>query len=105
MVDRILTWGDPYPDELHRSAAAVAERVGNPNTWRFAYQSAGRTSEPWLGPDVRDVLRDMHSDGIRIVAACSVGFVADHLEVLYDLDVEAAALARDLDVRFLEPNL
>jgi ferrochelatase len=100
LPERILTWRDPYPNELSRSAAAVAERVGVAH-WRFAYQSAGRTAAPWLGPDVRDVLRDMHADGARVVAACSVGFVADHLEVLYDLDIEAAALARELSVRFL----
>jgi ferrochelatase len=100
LPERILTWSDPYPDELHRSAAAVAQRAGI-TAWRFAYQSAGRTADPWLGPDVRDVLRQMHADGTRVVAACSVGFVADHLEVLYDLDVETAALARDLGVRFL----
>jgi protoporphyrin/coproporphyrin ferrochelatase len=100
LPERILTWHDPYPDELHRSAAAVAERVGV-RAWRFAYQSAGRTADPWLGPDVRDVMRDMHANGVRTIAACSVGFVADHLEVLYDLDVEAAALARELNVRFL----
>ena len=100
LPERILTWQDTYPEELHRSAAAVAERVGVA-AWRFAYQSAGRTSDPWLGPDVKDVLRDMHESGARTVAACSVGFVADHLEVRYDLDIEAAALARQLNVRFL----
>jgi ferrochelatase len=100
LPDRILTWGDPYPTELRRSAEAIAHLVGVAQ-WRFAYQSAGRTADPWLGPDVRDVLRALHAEGASTVAACSVGFVADHLEVLYDLDVEAAALARDLGVRFV----
>jgi ferrochelatase len=100
LPERILTWRDPYPDELRRSSAAVARRVGVA-AWRFAYQSAGRTADPWLGPDIRDVLRELHADGVRTVAACSVGFVADHLEVLYDLDVEAAALAREMNMRFV----
>ncbi len=94
---------DPYPDELRESAAAVAERVGlSPwPDWALAWQSAGRTPEPWRGPDVLDVVRDLaatgRTDGVLV---CAQGFTADHLEVLYDLDIEAAAVARDAGLAF-----
>lgn len=99
LPERILTWSDPYPEELRRTAAAVAREAGV-SSWHFAYQSAGRTAEPWLGPDVRDVIRALHDAGERRVAVCSVGFIADHLEVLYDLDVEARTLAAELGMTF-----
>jgi ferrochelatase len=97
---RILAWGDPYPAQLAASARAVAVAAGA-SRWSFAFQSASATGEPWLGPDVLDALRDLHAAGVRDVVVCPIGFVADHLEVLYDLDVEAAALARDLGVRLV----
>jgi ferrochelatase len=100
LPEKILTWGDPYPDELRRTAAAVGARAGLAQ-WRFAFQSAGRTPDPWLGPDVRDVIADLRAGGARAVAVCSIGFIADHLEVLYDLDVEARALAAELGMRFV----
>jgi ferrochelatase len=100
LPEKVLEWGDPYPDELRRTAAAVAARVGAA-MWTFAFQSAGRTADAWLGPDVRDAIQDLHDAGHKTVAACSVGFVADHLEVLYDLDVEARALAEGLGMRFV----
>ena len=100
LPEKILTWQDPYPDELRRTSAAVAERVGV-GTWTFAFQSAGRTDDPWLGPDMRDVIKDAHDAGARSVAVCSVGFITDHLEVLYDLDIEARDLAGRLGMRFV----
>jgi ferrochelatase len=100
LPQRILTWDDPYPDELRRTAAAVAARVGA-SRWSFAFQSAGRSTEPWLGPDVQEEIRRLHDAGTRSIAVCSVGFVADHLEVLYDLDIEARALAAGLDMQFV----
>jgi ferrochelatase len=100
LPEKILSWGDSYPDELRRTAAAVAARVGA-TRWRFAFQSAGRTADPWLGPDVRDSITALRAEGARAVAVCSVGFIADHLEVLYDLDIEARALAADLGLRFV----
>jgi ferrochelatase len=90
---RILASGDPYPDQLRATAAAVASRVGLAewSGWGIAWQSAGRTPEPWLGPDVLAVITDLaaaeRSTGVLV---CAAGFVADHLEVLYDLDIEAA---------------
>jgi ferrochelatase len=100
LPERILSWDDPYPDELRRTSSAVAARVGVAR-WEFAYQSAGRTAEPWLGPDVREVVRQLYDAGGRSVASCSVGFVTDHLEVLYDLDVEVKELCATLGMRFV----
>lgn len=100
LPERILTWDDPYPDELRRTAAAAADRAGVRH-WTFAYQSAGRTAEPWLGPDVRDMVRQLYAAGHRSVASCSIGFVTDHLEVLYDLDIEVRDLCAHLGMRFV----
>ena len=102
LPERVLV-GDPYPEQLRASATAVAERVGLPRWagWGLAWQSAGRTPEPWAGPDVLEVIRDLaetgRSDGLLV---CAQGFVSDHLEVVYDLDVEAKALAEDLGLAF-----
>ena len=103
LPQRIIDGGDPYPDELRSTAEAVAERVGltEGDDWQIAWQSAGRTPEPWIGPDILEVIDALGSDddiaGV-IVSAC--GFVADHLEVLYDLDIEAAARAESLGLAF-----
>ena len=67
----------------------------------MAWQSAGRTSEPWLGPDILEVLRTKHASGVTDVVSCPVGFVSDHLEVLFDLDIEARALADSLGLGFV----
>jgi protoporphyrin/coproporphyrin ferrochelatase len=94
---------DPYPDQLHASAAAVAERIGLQPwpDWALAWQSAGRTADPWRGPDILDVLRDLAGTGRADGAlVCAQGFVADHLEVLYDLDIEAAGVATELGLAF-----
>jgi len=96
LPQRILADGDPYPSELRSTAAAVAARVGLQPwvQWSIGWQSAGRTPEPWIGPDVLQVIDDLgaaeHADGLLV---CPCGFVADHLEVLYDLDIEARARA------------
>ena len=96
---RILETGDPYPDQLRESAEAIAKRAGiEDERWSLAWQSAGRTPEPWLGPTVLEVLPDLTSRGFTDVVICPQGFVADHLEVLYDLDIEAKALATDLGI-------
>lgn len=90
---RVLETDDPYVDELTRSATAIAQASGVPN-WALAWQSAGRTPEPWLGPDIGDVLRAL-AGSVDEVLVCPQGFTADHLEVLYDLDIEATLIARD----------
>jgi ferrochelatase len=105
---RILAAGDPYPDELRASAEAVSREVGlPPERVRTAWMSAGRTAEPWLGPDITEVVEDIAAGGVPAVVACPVGFVSDHLEVLYDVDIELAELARRarvLLVRTRSPN-
>jgi ferrochelatase len=97
---RIVDWQDPYPAQLVETSTAVADAAGI-SRWSFAFQSASATGEPWLGPDVLDALRDLQSKHIRDVVVCPVGFVADHLEVLYDLDVEARGLAGSLGMRLV----
>jgi ferrochelatase len=83
----------PYPTQLEESARLVATAAGL-DRWLVAWQSAGRTPEPWLGPDIRDTVRHLAEEGgADGVVVCPIGFVADHLEVLYDLDVELAAVA------------
>jgi ferrochelatase len=99
LPERILGTGDPYPDELRATAEAVAGAAGL-ERWSIAWQSAGLTREPWIGPDVLEVLPRLAERGATGVVVCPAGFVADHLEVLYDLDVEAAATARALGLPF-----
>jgi len=96
---RIIDDGDPYPEQLQQTAAAVAERLGLA-TWSVGWQSAGRTPEPWLGPDVSEIIRDRASAHRPGLVVCPCGFVADHLEVAYDLDIEAAAIARSVELPF-----
>lgn len=92
---RILAEGDPYRDQLLESCRLVAAAVDLP-AWEFAFQSASHTGEPWLGPDL---LEAIEVSGARDVLVCPIGFVADHLEILYDLDVEAQAFAREKGIR------
>lgn len=94
---------DPYPTELRQSAELVVEKSGlSPDTeWRLCWQSAARTSEPWRGPDVLEVIRDLGAAGTHEgVVVCAQGFSADHLEVLYDLDIEAQAAASEVGLAF-----
>jgi protoporphyrin/coproporphyrin ferrochelatase len=93
LPERIREAGDTYPEQLAESAGLVAAAAGL-DDWLVAWQSAGRTPEPWLGPDVRDVVRGLAAGNeTDAVVVCPIGFVADHLEVLYDLDVELAGVA------------
>jgi ferrochelatase len=96
---RILETGDPYPDQLRETATAVAERVGLAR-WSVAWQSAGRTPEPWIGPDVLSHMTALSEAGAEGVVVCPAGFVSDHLEILYDLDVEARQAAGELGLAF-----
>lgn len=96
---RILDDGDPYPTELRETAEAVAARVGL-ERWSVAWQSAGRTAEPWIGPDVLEVIDELADAGTPAVVVCSAGFVTDHLEVLYDLDIEARGRAEERGIAF-----
>ncbi len=93
---------DPaYLDQIHATVRAVADAAGlEPEQWRFAFQSAGHTPEEWLKPDLLDVLPDLAAEGCSDVVVVPVQFVADHLEVLYDIDVAAAEQARDAGLAF-----
>ena len=92
---RILDEGDPYRDQLLETSRLMAERAGL-ESWSFAFQSESRTGEPWLGPDILDELDALHARGVERVLVCPVGFVSDHLEILWDLDVEARERAAEL---------
>jgi protoporphyrin/coproporphyrin ferrochelatase len=95
---RILAEGDPYRDQLLASAGLVAERADVAD-WSFSFQSESATGEPWLGPDILDHLDDLHARGVRAVLLCPIGFVADHLEIRWDLDTEAKERAAQLGLR------
>ncbi len=96
---RILDEGDPYQEQLLETAALVAEAAGVTD-WSWSYQSESPTGEPWLGPDILDHLDDLHGRGVEDVLVCPVGFVADHLEIRWDLDTEAKERAAELGLRF-----
>jgi ferrochelatase len=95
LPERILADGDPYREQLLETSRLVAERAGL-EQWSFAFQSASATGEPWLGPDVLEELRRLSGEGVRKVLVAPVGFVSDHLEILWDLDVEAREKADEL---------
>jgi ferrochelatase len=95
---RILETGDPYQEQLHETARLVAEEAGLAD-WSFSYQSASPTGEPWLGPDILDHLASLRSLGVENVLICPVGFVSDHLEIRWDIDVEAQEQAAQLGMR------
>lgn len=95
---RIREWNDPYETQLLESCRAVTELTGHEN-WTFAWQSEGETGEPWLGPDIVDVLEDLHRQGVRDVLSVPIGFVSDHLEIQYDIDYEAARKSRELGIQ------
>jgi ferrochelatase len=99
LPERILTMNDPYPTQLASSCRSVADLLGRKN-WSFAYQSAGQTKDKWLGPGLIEYLRDRqatnHPPGVLVAP---IGFVADHLEILYDIDMEAQEFARSIDLK------
>ena len=93
-----------YVDQLRHTAELVSPRAGIEN-FRIAWQSAGRTSDPWWGPPVEDVIRELAAEGHRSAVVCSAGFVADHLEILYDLDIEAAEVAGEAGIRLVRTEM
>jgi protoporphyrin/coproporphyrin ferrochelatase len=92
---RILELGDPYRDQLLETAQLVGERASL-DSWSFAFQSASPTGEPWLGPDILEELDNLQAKGVERVLVCPIGFVSDHLEILWDIDVEARERAAEL---------
>lgn len=97
LPERIRELGDPYEQQLLETSKAVAEAAGVGN-WQFTWQSAGRTREPWLGPDIMETLDSLANEGVKAVLSAPIGFVSDHLEVLYDIDIEAKAEAEKLGI-------
>jgi len=98
LPEHILASADPYPQELQGSAEEVARRARLAD-WRLAYQSAGATPEPWLGPDAGEVITELARAGHEAVLLVPIGFVCDHVEILYDIDVEYQALAKRLGIQ------
>jgi ferrochelatase len=96
---RIIEAGDGYDRRLAETGALVAARAGVEH-WRVCWQSAGRTPEPWIGPDVLEVLRGLPAEGVEAAVVCPAGFTSDHLEVSYDLDIEARAVAEEVGLAF-----
>ena len=100
LPERILESGDTYRDKLRETSDLVADAAGVGNHWSFAFQSESPTGEPWLGPDILDHLATLQAQGVSSVLVCPVGFVSEHLEIRWDLDVEAARRADALGLRF-----
>ena len=107
LPERVLE-GDPYPDQLRASAEAIAGRadLGRWATWSIGWQSAGRTPEPWRGPDILDIIAELGATGsAEGVLVVPQGFTSDHLEVIYDLDIEAAAAAAEVGLAFARTDV
>ncbi len=101
---RILSQGDPYDSQLRETALLVAKEAGlDDGQWSWSYQSAGRSPEPWLGPQLEDYIAELAEQGIRNVVSVPVGFVSDHVEILYDIDIEAQAVAKEYGIRLERP--
>jgi len=95
---RLIELGDPYDNELKDNARIVADRLGDVD-WMFSYQSAAETGEPWLGPQIEDVIVDLVKAGYKYALVAPIGFVCDHVEILYDIDIEAKAIADERGLR------
>jgi len=95
---KVLEMNDPYADQLLATSAAIAKAAGVEN-WQFTWQSAGQTGQPWLGPDILETLGRLSDEGVKAVLVAPVGFVSDHLEVLFDIDIEAKKFAEERGIR------
>lgn len=101
---RIIQMGDPYADQLHETSRLVADKAGLGETqWSWSYQSAGRSPEPWLDPQLPEHLKALAGKGIHDVVSVPVGFVSDHVEILFDIDIQAQQVARQLGIRLERP--
>jgi ferrochelatase len=99
LPERIRATGDPYEEQLLETARLVAAAAGLGHRWSFSFQSESPTGEPWLGPDLLDHLAVLRTGGVEHVLVCPVGFVSDHLEIRWDIDVEAQETAAELGLR------
>jgi protoporphyrin/coproporphyrin ferrochelatase len=95
---RILEWSDPYPNELDETVEAIGSRLGN-QPYEFAYQSAAMTLDPWLGPDAGETIARLHAEGKRHVLIAPIGFVCEHVEILYDIDIDFKQQANALGMQ------
>ncbi len=98
LPERILEWDDPYPTQLRETVEALVARLPG-RRWEWAYQSAALTPDPWLGPDVSEVLDQLAAEGVRHVLSCPIGFICEHVEILYDIDIEYQEQAQRLGVQ------
>jgi protoporphyrin/coproporphyrin ferrochelatase len=104
LPERILKMGDPYDQQLRETARLVAERAGlRADQWSWSYQSAGRSPEPWLGPQIEEHIPELVEQGVKNIVSIPVGFVSDHVEILYDIDIKAQGVARELGARLERP--
>lgn len=105
LPEKILAGGDPYPDQLKETARLIAEKAGIEN-YEIGWQSEGNTPDPWIGPDVQDLTRDLHEKyAYKAYMYCPVGFVADHLEVLYDNDYECKVVTDEVGAGYYRPPM
>jgi ferrochelatase len=95
LPERIRTWDDPYEAQLQETVKLLRERLPD-QPWEWAYQSAAMTADPWLGPDASEVIARLHADGINNVVICPIGFICEHVEILFDIDVEFQQQAEGL---------
>ncbi len=101
---RILSMGDPYQDQLFETARLIAKGAGlKESQWSWSYQSAGRTPEPWLGPQIEKYIPELAEKGIKNIISIPVGFVSDHVEILFDIDIKAQKAAQESGVRLERP--
>jgi ferrochelatase len=101
---RILSMGDPYQDQLFETARLIAKGAGlKESQWSWSYQSAGRTPESWLGPQIEKYIPELAEKGIKNIISIPVGFVSDHVEILFDIDIKAQKAAQESGVRLERP--
>lgn len=104
LPERILKMGDPYQDQLWESARLIAQGAGlSDDQWSWSYQSAGRSPEPWLGPQLEDHVVDLNAKGVKNVVSVVIGFVSDHVEILYDIDIKTQEVAQELGMKLVRP--
>ena len=105
LPEKILQFGDPYPAQIQETADLIASKAGVKN-YAVGWQSAGNTPEPWLGPDVQDLTRELYEkEGYKAFVYTPVGFVSDHLEVLYDNDYECKVVTNDIGASYYRPEM
>lgn len=101
---RIIKMGDPYDTQLRETATMVAAQAGlRDDQWSWSYQSAGRSPEPWLGPQLEEYIPELAEKGVKNIVSIPIGFVSDHVEILFDIDIEAQKAAKEHGVRLERP--